>query len=1090
MSARILSVSRDDPAGMPRIADAVAAAGPGATIVIQPGVYDEQLKLTGDVALVAEDGRGTVTIRAHDGVAVFAAGSVSLRGITVRGGNPEYPAIQVGGGTLQLAECDVHAAGVLAIHVPAGQLDAHDCTATNSAGAGIYFDNGATGTLSEVTVQRTTGAAVIIAGRADPVLKACVISDIDGPGLLSTQDGLGTLSACDISTTTGPGIAVEEGGAIHVVNCQVHDTAGPGFATTGGAPRVNDTGFTSIGSHAIVVTGTASPSLQGCRVEGTSGHGLLIQEQATGLFVNCDVSNASEISVVIGGASRPSVENGAWSGSVPVTLLLADSAKPTISGTVLSGGRTGVLIRDKAAPSLTGVTIRDCAGFGLQATAGSDAEVTGASLINCGIGFQLTGGTLSVVDTEVQGGTQNVVVESGGMLTLTGCDLSGSAVAGLSVSADATAIVESTRIREGRGAGAGFSPGSRGQLIRCEITGNAGPGLVMDTDHPVPTTETTVHHNGNDSVRGRPSPEPAGAATAPLTAGPASTQAVSEEAGPLLAQLEALVGLGRVKHEVATLVGLHQVGRRRAAMGLPQPPLSRHMVFAGAPGTGKTTVARLYGQILASLGVLRAGQLVEVSRADLVAEHIGGTAMKTTQRFTEALGGVLFIDEAYALNPVDSSGHDFGREALDTIVKLMEDHREDVVVIVAGYSAQMRSFLDANPGLASRFSRTLEFDNYSSEELVTIVERLCRKHHYSLEYDTQIALTDLFESMPRTESFGNARVSRKVFEEMIGRQAFRLAQSGEVSGVELAQLLPQDLGVAGALTGAEGDSASIELDSLLASLNNMIGLGAAKREVAELIDLLANIRVRTRAGLPAPSVSRHLTFSGPPGTGKTTVARLYSKLLAALGVLQRGQVIEVARPDLVGEFIGQTAQRTKDAFDRARGGVLFIDEAYALTPPDARNDFGREAVDTLVKLMEDHRDEVVVIVAGYAEEMQQFLDANAGLQSRFTRHIHFAHYSTDELVAIFDGLANASGYECPGETLLSLRAHFESVDKGRSFGNGRYARQLLDFSVTRQATRLRALTSPTVDELRVLLAIDIPAPVARLSAPDPAQGAG
>ena len=1068
MSQRMVSVSHSDAGVLPRIADAIAVAGPGATIVVQPGVYREELRLTGDVSLVAEDGRGTVTIAAPGAVAVFSSGgTVRLRGFKIVGGSDRFPAVQMGSGTLQLAECDVRADGVVAIHATTGRIDMNDCIVENPAGAGLLLEKLATGTVARCAIRAIGAAGVVIAGGADPELRGCTITDVKGPGILSTRDGRGSVIECEITAVDGPAVAIEEGGSVQVLGTVIRDTPGPGIVATGGRPTVEECELRGIAGHGVVFAGRANPTLRRCQVTTVGGHGIVLLETASGLISDCTVEDTGSAAFAVTGSASPTVRGGRFSGGGEVVLLLDGVVTCTLIGTTVDGGRAG------AAVCVTG------------------------------------GATLFAEEAQVRRGGFGVLVSGGGRATLASSDIADAASIGVAAESTAEVLLWDTKVRSGARHGVHFAAGSRGEMTRCEVFDNAGDGVVLETAEPVPMADTVVRGNRGQQIRsagqtadagggsmsggygdgGYPAApgaangdgpgrtDAAGPASGFASAGvayPDSTHGAFDPAAPLLAQLDDLVGLANVKREVATLVGLHRVAKRRAEAGMPRPPMSRHLVFAGAPGTGKTTIARLYGQILAVLDVLPRGQLVEVSRADLVAEHIGGTAMKTTQKFTEAIGGVLFVDEAYALNPVEGgSGHDFGREAVDTLVKLMEDHRDEVVVIVAGYSPQMRAFLEANPGLASRFSRTIDFDSYSTEELVTIVERLCSTHHYALEYDTRLALAHLFDSMSRTESFGNGRVARKVFEEMIGRQAYRLSEARTSSGVELAQLLPQDLGKAASSGGAAEPSVSSEVEALLAQLNSMIGLADVKREVSELIDLLANVRVRVRAGLPTPSISRHLVFSGPPGTGKTTVARLYGRLLAALGVLSSGQVVEVSRPDLVGEYVGHTAHRTREAFERARGGVLFIDEAYALNPPDARNDFGREAIETLVKLMEDLREEVVVIVAGYEDEMAAFLTSNAGLQSRFTRHVHFGHYRPDELVAIFEALAHASGYECSWDTLAGLRRHFESVPTGRSFGNGRYARQLLDEAVTRQAGRLRSLTSPSVEDLRVLRADDI-----------------
>lgn len=307
----------------------------------------------------------------------------------------------------------------------------------------------------------------------------------------------------------------------------------------------------------------------------------------------------------------------------------------------------------------------------------------------------------------------------------------------------------------------------------------------LRTATPPPATVLTATQSSPGLLGSVPAPRPVEAAPAP----PAEP---SRTSGEVLGELDALVGLDSVKREVRALTDMIEVGRRRREAGLKAASVRRHLVFTGSPGTGKTTVARLYGEILAALGVLERGHLVEVSRVDLVGEHIGSTAIRTQEAFDRARGGVLFVDEAYALSPEDS-GRDFGREAIDTLVKLMEDHRDAVVVIVAGYTHEMERFLTVNPGVASRFSRTITFSDYDPAELLRIVEQQSQEHEYSLASGTGEALLKYFTELPKGAAFGNGRTARQTFESMVERHAGRVAQLADPSTDDLTLLYPEDL---------------------------------------------------------------------------------------------------------------------------------------------------------------------------------------------------------------------------------------------------------------------------------------------------------
>ena len=281
------------------------------------------------------------------------------------------------------------------------------------------------------------------------------------------------------------------------------------------------------------------------------------------------------------------------------------------------------------------------------------------------------------------------------------------------------------------------------------------------------------------------------------TAKPGDGKPAEEELPPpekmedLMAELDSYIGLGAVKEEVHNLINMVQVYKLRREHDLPTTDMSLHMVFTGNPGTGKTTVARIMSRIYHSLDILSKGQLVEVDRSGLVAGYVGQTALKTQKVIEKAMGGVLFIDEAYALN--GKSENDFGQEAIDTILKAMEDHRDDLVVIVAGYTELMDRFIHSNPGLESRFNRFLMFEDYTPEQMVAIFKMQCKKGCYVLAQGTEELVRDFIAEESADDSFGNARGVRNLFEHILVAQNNRLAKMENVTRDDLMQILPDDV---------------------------------------------------------------------------------------------------------------------------------------------------------------------------------------------------------------------------------------------------------------------------------------------------------
>lgn len=520
--------------------------------------------------------------------------------------------------------------------------------------------------------------------------------------------------------------------------------------------------------------------------------------------------------------------------------------------------------------------------------------------------------------------------------------------------------------------------------------------------------------------------------------------------------LNQLIGLQAVKSQIQEFVDRIELRRSR---GEDIAGMNKHMVFYGNPGTGKTTVARIVAGIMKDLGLVSKGHLVEVGRSDLVAGYVGQTAIRTRQIIDSAIDGVLFVDEAYQL--AEGGENDFGKEAVSALLARMENDRHRLVVILAGYEKDMQNLYKINDGIKSRINSYLDFKDYTAAELKQIF-MLTASKYYSIPPETDLLLDELLDHVVKYKEkryeqegkrnegeaykFGNGRWVRNLLELVEGKVAARRRWS------DTSKLLPEDFvglemdELQGFVFGEKQEEDEHQ-KSGLERINAMVGLSQVKLEVTKIVKEVRYAQMLAQQGLPFPhgSIRRHMVFLGNPGTGKTTVARIMADIYYELGLLQKRTIVEVDRSGLVDKYAGHTARCVNEVFDSAIGGVLFVDEAYSLVRSD-RDQFGHEALDTLVKRIEDDKDKLVVILAGYDREMREFIEINPGLKSRFSTYIHFQDYKPDEILQILLGNLGERGLEVSSESTEKISAFIsrEISNTCGEHGNGRWARNLAD----------------------------------------------
>lgn len=527
-----------------------------------------------------------------------------------------------------------------------------------------------------------------------------------------------------------------------------------------------------------------------------------------------------------------------------------------------------------------------------------------------------------------------------------------------------------------------------------------------------------------------------------------------------LEAFDQMVGLHDVKAYIKRYYHFLKYQQRRKSFGfsmVDEPGL--HMIITGNPGTGKTTIARLLANIYHELGILDTKEVVEVNRSHLVGSYVGQSEENTMNYVKQAIGGVLFIDEAYSLKREGQTGNDYGQAVIDTLVSAMtsKEYGGKFAVILAGYPEEMRQFLWSNPGLRSRFPEQnhIQLPDYQMEELTTIAEQTALENDFFFTEPALKEFTSLIDKERVDDSFGNARTVRNLVLKTVFQKGAQEAERDKQHWLDHMRISVDDLAMESSYDSDE--------TSPMDRLDALIGLSNVKEEVKKLSSFVQAQQKRKEKGYPVVPIQLHSVFSGNPGTGKTTVAEIYAGVLKQCGLLKRGHMVVVSRSDLVAGYVGQTAMKTKKKIREALGGVLFIDEAYALYN-GGRDDFGKEAIETLVDEMTKHNENLVVVLAGYQHEMEQLVESNPGLSSRFKKYFHFPDYDEQELIEMTHYHAGQYGYHFNewAESFL-----FEKYRDHAIRGNGRFVHNLVNEAIQYQAIRLLEREVEDMNELEL-----------------------
>ncbi|WP_052245769.1 right-handed parallel beta-helix repeat-containing protein [Sporosarcina sp. ZBG7A] len=788
---------------------------------------------------------------------------------------------------------------------------------------------------------------------------------------------------------------------------------------------------------------------------------LSTSEKSKLIILGCEIENGKSKGIYSAG-SQVKISDSQVSHHGDIQIFAAEQSELILSATEVKSGKSAGVSAKQSTIEVANCVLMGHKGSNILLSSDAKAEITDCRISSGEKNGVLAGpGTTISLERTVLFNHKRAQVSAtkSAEVLLTECELYDGSSSGLSLSKVVHVEITDTRVRGHRADQIILQDCSTSIFKSMQVMNGMKAGLQLEKSTPV-LEDCHFDNNRAGDLKRLDNSEPVlkntelsipqvadGPSVRVLKGQSEANVAFSnpEMLNLLMSELDEFIGLEDVKDKLRDMMNLVEINHFKSERGLKTIELAApHMIFQGNPGTGKTTIARLMGGFFKWLGLLPKGHLVEVKREDLVGTHVGSSEELTKLKIKEAMGGVLFIDEAYTLTAGKNSSNDYGKKVIDTLLPAMENHRGEFIVIAAGYTEDMNQFLSSNPGLKDRFTEKIHFQDYTPDELMKIFLSKC-EGSYSVTNAAKQAIHDEFVERyrKRDQTFSNARMVRTLSDQIGLAQSLRIAKFPRNQWTEELLTTFEQEDVLQVVKERDVKSYEVPIDEELlekkrAELHQFIGLETVKAEIDEMIELM---RYYKRENHTADKLMNHTLLIGKPGTGKTEIARVLAGIYQALGLLERGELIEVDRSDLVGSHIGETEKRTADQIERAMGSALFIDEAYTLAG-GGENDYGKKAVEVLLKQMSDRQGEFLLIAAGYEKEMNSFLDSNAGLRRRFGLTLHFEDYTPEELMEITE--LYIQGYGITVEAKDALVRHYQDIYERRdeTFGNAGLAKKM------------------------------------------------